>query len=1702
MNSGLQRALALLLVICMVVSPMTMASAAHAESDRLSPTDRDRTDQLLFQQSNSIASETDSPGENETTTAPPSQNTSVPSSSKFSEDVEGQLEAVLGDAMTRPASTSSSDSGSSVTVTRGNIPNDYPVNVIVRVKKGANFESVRDRVRSLGSLRSTYPTQRLLSAEIPANRFDNLSSVSGVDFVDLNELVGPTSSHTTSNATQGAQSNSHLYQNTDSWGVGRIDADTVHESGRKGSGVVVAVLDTGIARTAGLQDNIAAEEDLEPNSQLDGDDPVDRQGHGSNVAGIIAASPSTVTLPGGGTRRTVGVAPETTLLNAKINSWNDMMHRQGQQAPPDPFGGDITINNLQQSATVTEQVRIPSSRNRNNADGRYLLVEASWANAQDDIQLEFVDRNGDVVTTLSDFDSNRQVQRSSDETSIQLEVNGTGGLDTSRIDGIRVTGQSISGQTDVDIDIQLYNGGFAFFDTMADAVYWASGTTPQGRSGVPQSPGQTADVISLSYGTGDSTNNPVTGAMDVAAENGVVFVTSAGNGGRNVVDESKQKTNIITVGSINRQGQRSGFSQIGDAATDIYKPDIVAPGENIPSAGPPTRIPRIPNQFNGTEKSGTSMATPHVSGVAALYIQTYRDIHGEDPTPQQVRAALMTGAVDAQTEDRSDAQNFQTTTGVGLVNAYNTVVSFSSRSAADSSTDVSYLTTVPEVTPSELGVQKSVLYYQTQSDDIVLTADGTPANQYGPIAIGTTQATPGNQYPVRIQGQSVSGSEQWAFSTLTPMEVQQFDQRLTEGYDVEDPASLDAHESAAYAIGVNTRPPGGQFVGDHGAVRALAYTDGDNDTDIEIYDPTGSVDSRSTISDVGIEQTISTDQTPSQVIFPPSTQPSSISGEWKVVYTENSSSGGVIFSPAVNYPMEPLPSEAEIEPDDMRAGNASRPGSVEFNVKVETANQPYTFQGFGAPDSSHFDVTIGSQRVPSQKINLQRVNNREDKYRLRFVAPKQADSGSYNLTVNFTDEKFNASHTAVATRSGAITYTSGGTATGQTATSIVIDESGSMGGSNIQNAKQAGIDYIAAVGDSDYIGVARFDSRASEAHPMVLVSGNQSSLEGKINGLNAGGTTNIGGGLDVGFRLLDDASGNVSKAAILLSDGQHNTGQNPRQVAQKYQNADIPVYTIALGGGADEALLRDIGNDTGGEFYRTSDPGNLQAIYNDIRTTVSQASTFHTASGSVSSNNQTSDSFGIGGGVDSANLRVQLGTGGSSSSEADAAGAQQQASPPQVKLQYPNGTTVPYNLTGGVSVDDPAITYTDIGGTVIYQLEDPQTGEWSYEIVNSGGSQLQYDTQVTGSAVATLGVSTDSNRYLNGSTATISASLVNDSGGVSGATVTATITLPDGNTTTVQLRKQVGGTYVADFPVTQTGTYQASVNARYRSLSREQQVSWTVVSQSAILSINTTDQPPSGAQGETLSTAVNISRPSPTTASATNADSGSEAPGASDFDGAVAELVASSPGTYNNSTVDPEVRAAADIVRNESSNASAVIDSSAQPTAAGPSGTANVYLSLGNLSGPNGSTITQSQISISASVVRLSPGDDQTVQVRVRVPPGADPGVYTGQLKAYISGTAVPKEVRVNVTKATASTYQTRIQQAAQQWATSGPTGKQFYEERIADSLTQIYFGNTSVGGASTGTADRRTSENQLVTNRPVRASPSSTAHPRTWRAV
>jgi subtilisin family serine protease len=132
-------------------------------------------------------------------------------------------------------------------------------------------------------------------------------------------------------------------------------------------------------------------------------------------------------------------------------------------------------------------------------------------------------------------------------------------------------------------------------------------------------------VANMSLGGGasqaldDSVNNAVAA--------GVVFAVAAGNDNANACNYSPARAaNALTVGSTTNGDARSSFSNFGTCL------DIFAPGSSITSAW------HTSDTATNTI-SGTSMASPHVAGVAALYVAA-----NPSATPAQVESALESNA--------------------------------------------------------------------------------------------------------------------------------------------------------------------------------------------------------------------------------------------------------------------------------------------------------------------------------------------------------------------------------------------------------------------------------------------------------------------------------------------------------------------------------------------------------------------------------------------------------------------------------------------------------------------------------------------------------------------------------------------------------------------------------------------------------------------------------------------------------------------------------------------------------------------------------------------------------------------------------------------------------------------------------------------------------------------------------------------------
>ncbi|MFD9908935.1 S8 family serine peptidase [Streptomyces sp. NPDC059063] len=149
-------------------------------------------------------------------------------------------------------------------------------------------------------------------------------------------------------------------------------------------------------------------------------------------------------------------------------------------------------------------------------------------------------------------------------------------------------------------------------------------------AGIEWAASQGADVVNLSLGGGDTPDvDPLEAAVNkVSAEKGILFAIAAGNNGApGSIDSPGSADAALTVGAVDDNDKLAEFSSQGPRTGDgAVKPDVTAPGVNITAAAAPgsqieKEVGQNPEGY--LTISGTSMATPHAAGAAALLKQQH-----------------------------------------------------------------------------------------------------------------------------------------------------------------------------------------------------------------------------------------------------------------------------------------------------------------------------------------------------------------------------------------------------------------------------------------------------------------------------------------------------------------------------------------------------------------------------------------------------------------------------------------------------------------------------------------------------------------------------------------------------------------------------------------------------------------------------------------------------------------------------------------------------------------------------------------------------------------------------------------------------------------------------------------------------------------------------------------------------------------------
>ncbi|KUO13818.1 S8 family peptidase [Streptomyces sp. DSM 15324] len=176
-------------------------------------------------------------------------------------------------------------------------------------------------------------------------------------------------------------------------------------------------------------------------------------------------------------------------------------------------------------------------------------------------------------------------------------------------------------------------------------------------AGLEWAAGQGAKVANLSLGQADTPGeDPVEAAVNALSKStGMLTVAAAGNEGPDAgtVDSPGAAESALTVGAVDGEDRLADFSSTGPTADSALKPDLTAPGVGIVSARAAHGNLGDPAADGYVSMSGTSMATPHGAGAAAILAQRHPDWTG----------ARIKQALTASTTPATGATGYQQGTG-------------------------------------------------------------------------------------------------------------------------------------------------------------------------------------------------------------------------------------------------------------------------------------------------------------------------------------------------------------------------------------------------------------------------------------------------------------------------------------------------------------------------------------------------------------------------------------------------------------------------------------------------------------------------------------------------------------------------------------------------------------------------------------------------------------------------------------------------------------------------------------------------------------------------------------------------------------------------------------------------------------------------------------------------------------------------------
>lgn len=295
--------------------------------------------------------------------------------------------------------------------------------------------------------------------------------------------------------------------------------------------------------------------------------------------------------------------------------------------------------------------------------------------------------------------------------------------------------------------------GFGTSYDVAQAVLYAAGLPADNGAGGTVQPATAAKIINLSLGS-PVDDTTLHNAIVSASHAGVLIVAAAGNEGASTPHYPAAYPEVLGVAAVGPDGAPAGYSNFGPYV------GIRAPGGNFAFGDATDGVASTIWDFDAGQPAyafaeGTSMATPHVAGVAALVLAQ---------TPSLAAAEVRARLTDYATGPRSPY-------GAGLVNAYNSLTQ--SHGPATERHARLYSATTGAIAQTVLADAAGAFTFRNVGDGSYLlyggTSDGGDEPLGGPGSLWGAFGESASPIPFTVLG---AGPYRFSFSVGIPLQVQ------------------------------------------------------------------------------------------------------------------------------------------------------------------------------------------------------------------------------------------------------------------------------------------------------------------------------------------------------------------------------------------------------------------------------------------------------------------------------------------------------------------------------------------------------------------------------------------------------------------------------------------------------------------------------------------------------------------------------------------------------------------------------------------------------------------------------------------------------------------------------------------------------------------------------------------------------------------